>query len=603
MNKLSSLKLRACRRSPTALALAAALLCTSLHAQPFPTIGDYGDAPDGIPAYPWLGILGEYPTCFGGPSGHISHANNTPVAYWGATMDPEPDGNGGFCPPGPYENDECWAALDGDAGLVFPDAFTILAGLPVPCSGSPTPRALGPACSLANWGPMGNLDLLLSNNAGNDVVVNILFDWNRDGRWGGQSSCGPNVAPEHAVVDLHVPAGFSGPVSHLLPPSFLIGPNPGFVWARFTVSDEFPPMPPDWHGDGDFDTGETEDYLFLVGQGGGGGDPGFGELGDAPEGVEAYPGVIGSFPTCIGGPAGYVHHQPVTSAWFGDALDHEPDGNAGICPPAPYDQDECFELPGTPGRDAGLITPHPFTLDAGVVERCPASAGGSLGAICSRAAWGADLDIEVVNTSNQDRYVNVLVDWSGDGSWTPNLFTCPNGDTGSEHILVNHVVPAGFNGPLSLLAPPTFLSGYASGLAWARFTLSDTPVPADWDGQGAFLDGETEDYLFAVGASASAARDAAPQLGLTVEPNVPNPFNPRTTIAFTATTAGRHTVTVTDLAGREVATLLDRELPAGRHDVDWDGRGQDGGELPSGVYFARVRGGGAVESVKMLLVR
>ncbi|MBK7702573.1 MAG: T9SS type A sorting domain-containing protein [bacterium] len=237
------------------------------------------------------------------------------------------------------------------------------------------------------------------------------------------------------------------------------------------------------------------------------------------------------------------------------------------------------------------------------MERCPASAGGSLGAICSRAAWGADLDIEVVNTSNQDRYVNVLVDWSGDGSWTPNLFTCPNGDTGSEHILVNHVVPAGFNGPLSLLAPPTFLSGYASGLAWARFTLSDTPVPADWDGQGAFLDGETEDYLFAVGASASAARDAAPQLGLTVEPNVPNPFNPRTTIAFTATTAGRHTVTVTDLAGREVATLLDRELPAGRHDVDWDGRGQDGGELPSGVYFARVRGGGAVESVKMLLVR
>jgi len=603
MNQLSSLKFRSCRVSRATIALTAALLASPLCAQPIPTIGDYGDAPDGIPAYPWLGILGEFPTCFGGASGHISHANNTPVAYWGATMDPEPDGNGGFCPPGPYENDECWAPQDGDAGLVFPDAFTIVSGLPVPCSGSPTPQELGPACSLASWGPMGNLDLLLTNHGGNDVVVNVLFDWNQDGMWGGQSACGPDVVPEHAVVDLHVPAGFSGPISHLMPPSFLIGPIAGHVWARFTVSDEFPPLPPDWRGDGDFDTGETEDYLFLVGQGGGGGDPGPGELGDAPEGVEAYPGVIGMFPTCIGGPAGYVHHQPAASAWFGDDLDHEPDGNAGLCPPAPYDQDECFEVPGTPGRDAGLLTPHPYTLDAGVVARCPASAGGSLGATCHHAVWGTDLDIEVTNATNQDQYVNVLVDWSGDGTWTPNYFTCPNGDTGSEHVLVDHVVPAGFSGPLSLLAPPTFLTGYAPGPVWVRFTVSESPVGADWDGQGAFLGGETEDYLLAVGASASDAPGAAPRLGLTVEPNVPNPFNPRTTVAFTAAAAGRYAVTVTDLAGREVATLLDRELPAGRHVVDWNGRGRDGLELPSGVYIARVRGGGAIEGVKMLLVR
>ena len=89
-------------------------------------------------------------------------------------------------------------------------------------------------------------------------------------------------------------------------------------------------------------------------------------------------------------------------------------------------------------------------------------------------------------------------------------------------------------------------------------------------------------------------------MGLTVEPKVPRPFNPRTTISFTAAAAGRHTVTVTDLAGREVAMLLDQEPAAGRHGVDWDGRGRDGGELPSGVYLARVRGGGAVESVKIL---
>ncbi len=575
-----------------------------LPAQPDPTIGEYGDAPEGSEAYP--GVIGLFPTCYAGSVGYIRHFNTAPFLFWGATMDPEHDGNADSCPPGLYENDECWAPLDGDAGLIFPDAFTIIAGLPVPCSGSPTPRALGPACSLASWGPMGNLDLMLSNQSFDDMVVNILFDWNQDGQWGGQSACGPDAVPEHAVVNLRVPGLFSGPLSFLLPPSFLIGPNPGFVWARFTISDEFPAIPLGWQGDGVFDSGETEDYLFAIAPEGGGGGPGLGELGDAPEDVEAYPGVIGLFPTCVGGTVGYIHHQTAGLSWFGDLLDYELDGNAGLCPPGPYDQDECFELPGTPGRDPGLITPQPFTLEAGGVERCPASAGGSLGPVCSVADWGSEIDIEVTNNAGRDQYVNVLADWSRDGTWTPNLFTCPNGSIGSEHILVNQVVPAGFSGPLSLLSPPGFLAGYLAGPVWVRFTLSETPVPTDWDGAGAFLDGETEDYLLAVGASptgAPDARGATPRLELTVEPNVPNPFNPRTTIAFTATVAGRHTVTVTDLVGRVVTTLLDRELPAGRHTVEWDGRDRDGGEMPSGAYVACVRSGKTVESVKMLLVR
>jgi hypothetical protein len=101
-----------------------------------------------------------------------------------------------------------------------------------------------------------------------------------------------------------------------------------------------------------------------------------------------------------------------------------------------------------------------------------------------------------------------------------------------------------------------------------------------------------------------AGADSAPRVSvLTMEPNVPNPFNPRTTIAFTAPAAGHHTVTVMDLAGRAVVTLLDGDLPAGRHTLVWDGQGRDGGPLPSGVYFASVRSGAAAVKVKMLLVR
>jgi len=92
-------------------------------------------------------------------------------------------------------------------------------------------------------------------------------------------------------------------------------------------------------------------------------------------------------------------------------------------------------------------------------------------------------------------------------------------------------------------------------------------------------------------------------VGLVVAPNVPNPFNPRTTIWFTLPSPGRTRVLVLDVAGRLVDTLLDRDLPAGRHSVQWHGRDTAGKAAPSGVYLVCVECGRARESTKMLLMR
>jgi DNA-binding beta-propeller fold protein YncE len=92
-------------------------------------------------------------------------------------------------------------------------------------------------------------------------------------------------------------------------------------------------------------------------------------------------------------------------------------------------------------------------------------------------------------------------------------------------------------------------------------------------------------------------------LGLTVEPNVPNPFNPRTTVEFTLAREGHARVMVVNVAGHIVAMLLDRDLPAGRHTVEWDGRTGNGRAAPSGVYFMCVESSRVRESAKMLLVR
>ena len=63
---------------------------------------------------------------------------------------------------------------------------------------------------------------------------------------------------------------------------------------------------------------------------------------------------------------------------------------------------------------------------------------------------------------------------------------------------MNLVVPMGFSGPLSMLGPLPFLVGPNDGFAWSRFTVSETPVPLDWNGAQTFEDGESEDYLNSV---------------------------------------------------------------------------------------------------------
>lgn len=68
-----------------------------------------------------------------------------------------------------------------------------------------------------------------------------------------------------------------------------------------------------------------------------------------------------------------------------------------------------------------------------------------------------------------------------------------------------------------------------------------------------------------------------------LDQNYPNPFNPTTTIQFAVPRASRVTLSVTNTLGQHVATLIDGEVEAGAHAVQFDGSG-----LSSGVYFYRL---------------
>jgi hypothetical protein len=89
-----------------------------------------------------------------------------------------------------------------------------------------------------------------------------------------------------------------------------------------------------------------------------------------------------------------------------------------------------------------------------------------------------------------------------------------------------------------------------------------------------------------------------------LEQNVPNPFNPATTIRFTVPAGGGHVrLTVFDVAGARVRTLVDRYESQGPKSVVWNGTDQTGRPVPSGLYFYRLEAPGYSDTRKMLLLK
>ncbi|NKB69759.1 MAG: T9SS type A sorting domain-containing protein [Candidatus Latescibacteria bacterium] len=85
--------------------------------------------------------------------------------------------------------------------------------------------------------------------------------------------------------------------------------------------------------------------------------------------------------------------------------------------------------------------------------------------------------------------------------------------------------------------------------------------------------------------------------------NYPNPFNSDTVIRYTLPQAGHVVLTVYNLAGQQVARLVEGQRPAGVSTVRWDGADAVGRELASGVYLYRLQAGAKIATRKLLLLR
>jgi len=85
--------------------------------------------------------------------------------------------------------------------------------------------------------------------------------------------------------------------------------------------------------------------------------------------------------------------------------------------------------------------------------------------------------------------------------------------------------------------------------------------------------------------------------------NYPNPFNPTTTIEFSIPTNSKVTLSVYNVLGQKVRTLVNDRLPAKHYRVLWDGTDDKGNLVPSGVYFYTIRTDGFSATKKMILMK
>jgi hypothetical protein len=130
---------------------------------------------------------------------------------------------------------------------------------------------------------------------------------------------------------------------------------------------------------------------------------------------------------------------------------------------------------------------------------------------------------------------------------------------------------------------------------------------------GIAIGGEVEDMTIQMEHIATAVEDAETEAEIPDEfrllQNYPNPFNPATTISFQLPEMAEVKITIYDILGRQVRTLVHGEWSPGSHAIGWDGMTDWGGQAASGIYIYRIECFGQrqeqrfVESHKMMLLK
>ncbi|MGE5177203.1 MAG: PA14 domain-containing protein [Hyphomicrobiales bacterium] len=258
--------------------------------------------------------------------------------------------------------------------------------------------------------------------------------------------------------------------------------------------------------------------------------------------------------------------------------------------------DDCVIVGNHAGGDGGAIeangSVHPSFVGCTISGNDAGGAGGGAHAVNGATVsfvrsilWGN----AAVGSGSEG--------WTGDATGTIE-FACADvrsygvGGSGIETYDANTIIAdPEFCVPAPPTLSPTTGGGYRVASASPVFNSTGScggPIGARGVGCG----------------TATTAVEPVPVVSRTqLEQNVPNPFNPETRIGFALAQGGRTTLRIYSVGGRLVATILDRDLPAGRHEVTWRGTDDANRAVATGVYFYQVRSGGEVLTRSMVLLK
>lgn len=165
---------------------------------------------------------------------------------------------------------------------------------------------------------------------------------------------------------------------------------------------------------------------------------------------------------------------------------------------------------------------------------------------------------------------------------------------------------------LSTLSDAKFVNVYRADGREAEFsTLATLNAPSN--GKFSYID-ETAvaggSYRYKIGViegdneyMSPMADIRLPGAKITLSQNVPNPFNPQTSIRFTLPQNERVALAIYNANGQLVKTLVSGEKARGTYDITWDGHDSKGNSVSSGVYFYRLNAGKFSETKKMVLLK
>ena len=234
----------------------------------------------------------------------------------------------------------------------------------------------------------------------------------------------------------------------------------------------------------------------------------------------------------------------------------------------------------------------------------------SVGSYVSSIAIHPDDDQKVLVGVSNYNVVSLFYTADGGANWTPHEGNLAGTDGPSVRTVA--IVPFGgidifFAGTSTGLYSTFFLTGATTYWNLEAPDLMGNVVvdmlatrPAD----GLVVAGTHGKGVYSIDIPAGSAVEGEdiPQPARLAQ-NVPNPFNPMTTISFSLARSGPATLTVFDVAGKRIKTLVNDDLEAGDHRVTWQGTDDGGRQVAAGIYLYQLETGSVHQVKRMTLVR